>query len=247
MTQFICSHPLIPFAQGLLALVGTWTLAFGLKSVQESRGFDTSKPHPMSYRFWVGLALISLAALPSLFGPLVCVAPAEAKTVDLPMAIDLFVGIAMVSLTAALVGATFRYAKATDRILDEMRRQDRPVLYVFYENIREGTGREPFYQLLLRNVGSRMAHDIRLEVVQDAFIGADLSEGKQDFVRVSQTTPFRDGIRSLLPGDKVLIGYYSRGNFSERRSDQNLAYRLTYKDGAGLSYQEVATIKYKIS
>ncbi len=59
------------FAQGLAGIMGTWLLAFGLKSMKETQGsLDTSNPHPQSWRFWAGLILLTLAALPSLMRPL---------------------------------------------------------------------------------------------------------------------------------------------------------------------------------
>jgi len=57
--------------QAVLGLVGTWLLAFGLKSVRETRTFDTRSPYPFSWRFWLGLILLSLAALPSVVAPFI--------------------------------------------------------------------------------------------------------------------------------------------------------------------------------
>lgn len=65
------SWPWLGFAQTLLGLVGTWLLAFGLKSIRGAGGFDTSNPQPPSWRFWAGLIMLTVAALPSLVSPFV--------------------------------------------------------------------------------------------------------------------------------------------------------------------------------
>jgi hypothetical protein len=59
----------VTFAQAILGLVGTWLLAFGLKSIRETGGFDTSNPQLFSWRFWVGLILLSLSLVPALVSP----------------------------------------------------------------------------------------------------------------------------------------------------------------------------------
>lgn len=61
----LCS-PWTDAFQALTAVAGTFLLAFGLKTVRESGGFDTLKPHPLSSRFWLGLIVVSIAALPTL-------------------------------------------------------------------------------------------------------------------------------------------------------------------------------------
>jgi hypothetical protein len=63
------SDPWIGCVQTVLGLLGTWLLAFGLKSVREANGFDTSHPQPQSWRLWAGLVLLTLATVPSLLHP----------------------------------------------------------------------------------------------------------------------------------------------------------------------------------
>ncbi len=65
----ILHSPWIAFGQAVVALAGTWLLAFGLKTVRESSGLDTSNPHPLAWRFWVGLGFLTLAAAPSVLLP----------------------------------------------------------------------------------------------------------------------------------------------------------------------------------
>jgi hypothetical protein len=65
----ILHSPWITFGQALTALAGTWLLAFGLKTIRESMGFDTSNAHLLAWRFWAGLGLLTLAAVPSLLLP----------------------------------------------------------------------------------------------------------------------------------------------------------------------------------
>lgn len=67
----ILSSDWVPFVQATLAILGTWLLAFGLKSIKEAGGFDTTNPQPLSYRFWLGLAFLTLSLLPPLMKPFV--------------------------------------------------------------------------------------------------------------------------------------------------------------------------------
>lgn len=57
----ILESPWMAVLQAMAALIGTWLLAFGLKSVREAHGFDTRKPSPASWRFWTGLGMLSLS------------------------------------------------------------------------------------------------------------------------------------------------------------------------------------------
>lgn len=76
----IVSGPWVGFVQAVLALLGTWLTAFGLKSLREAGGFDTSKPNPQSWRFWVGLVMLTLAVIPSLLLPFTPPAPSQERT-----------------------------------------------------------------------------------------------------------------------------------------------------------------------
>ena len=77
----IVHSPWMGFAQVVLGLVGTWLLAFGLKSVRQARGFDTADPAPRAWRFWAGLVVLTAAALPSLVAPLVVEATPPRQTI----------------------------------------------------------------------------------------------------------------------------------------------------------------------
>ncbi|MBI4445610.1 MAG: hypothetical protein HY645_06835 [Acidobacteria bacterium] len=84
------TSPWVQFGQAVSAIVGTWLLAFGLKSMKETHGtFDTSSPHPLSWRFWAGLILVSVATLPALVSPFITVSrsgqPTGQSSVDLSM------------------------------------------------------------------------------------------------------------------------------------------------------------------
>ena len=70
MTEIFFS-PWIDFVQAIFAILGTWFLAFGLKSVKEAGGFDTSNPQPLSIRFWIGLILLTLSIAPILISSLI--------------------------------------------------------------------------------------------------------------------------------------------------------------------------------
>jgi hypothetical protein len=78
----ILSSSWLTFVQAVIALAGTWLLAFGLKSLKETRGFDTSDPQPLSWRFWGGLILLSAAALPPLISPFFLPDRSEGKARD---------------------------------------------------------------------------------------------------------------------------------------------------------------------
>ena len=67
----LLSSPWCGFTQAALTLVGGFFLAFSLKTMKETGGFDTSDPAPQSWRFYVGLILVTLAAIPSFVAPFV--------------------------------------------------------------------------------------------------------------------------------------------------------------------------------
>jgi hypothetical protein len=85
----VLSSPWIGFLQALLGLVGAWLLAFGLKSIRETKGFDTSNPNPPSWRFWAGLVSLTLAAVPSLLLALAPAAPSQERA-NLPTTAEIF-------------------------------------------------------------------------------------------------------------------------------------------------------------
>lgn len=67
----ICS-PWLDALQGIIAVAGTFLLAFSLKTIRETDGnFNTMDPRPVSSRMWWGLGLISIAALPTILRALV--------------------------------------------------------------------------------------------------------------------------------------------------------------------------------
>lgn len=70
MAEILSSH-WVTFLQAVLGISGTWLLAFGLKSIKESGGFDTSNPQPLSSRFWIGLILLTLSLIPPLLLPFI--------------------------------------------------------------------------------------------------------------------------------------------------------------------------------
>lgn len=76
MNEIIFS-PWIDSVQAIFAISGTWLLAFGLKSIREPNGFDTSNPHPLSIRFWIGLIFLTLSILPSLVSSLIKIISCE--------------------------------------------------------------------------------------------------------------------------------------------------------------------------
>jgi hypothetical protein len=85
----IVHSPWIDFAQALFVVVGTWLLAFGLMSVRESKGFDTSNPNPLAWRFWAGLVVLTLAAVPSVLHPFVPPIPSQERS-NVPSAAESF-------------------------------------------------------------------------------------------------------------------------------------------------------------
>jgi hypothetical protein len=67
----ILSSTWVTFVQAIFAIIGTWLLAFGLKSVREAGGSDTMNPQPLSFRFWLGIILLTLSLIPPLISPFV--------------------------------------------------------------------------------------------------------------------------------------------------------------------------------
>jgi hypothetical protein len=67
----ILSSAWVTFVQAIFGILGTWFLAFGLKTVKEAKEFDTSNPQPLSWRCWLGLILLTISMFPPILSQLV--------------------------------------------------------------------------------------------------------------------------------------------------------------------------------
>jgi len=160
--------------------------------------------------------------------------------------------IASVLLTIVLVWATLRYARDTRRMVDETRRQHRPYLYLLYQHDSSATDAPTVYRLMLKNAGDRVAQDATIRVLQDA----PIVEYQQDknvknevlwkavVVPVSSVQVFREGVKSLGPGDVLYLGFSQW--YRSAVEHQTLVYQLEYLDGAGVKYDERLTLGYWI-
>jgi hypothetical protein len=137
---------------------------------------------------------------------------------------------ALVGLTGALVLITGYYAWQNKRMVEEMRRQSRPYIYLVCDGGR----------LVLKNSGTRSAHWIRVRVLHDA----DLQEGewRQEgetrtlgLARLSTNVVVREGVRSLVPGSERGIGRLARPAPARPARVECV---VSYQDGAGTSYEE---------
>ena len=145
-----------------------------------------------------------------------------------------------------LVGVTCIYALYTKRILEEMRKQNRPYLYIGVEDFGE-SGRE-LWVLVIRNTGNRVAQNIRLKIIQDALIWISYftdSEGwRDDTEKISALDACKNGIPSLLPGVKTKLGNLYAPASTDRSEEQHLSYVIEYSDGAGTPYSETLSLTY---
>jgi hypothetical protein len=169
----------------------------------------------------------------------------------LPSWIQALSAIANLVLVLILARITARYAADTNRMVDEIRRQNRP--YVFIALFPHRVGKEHDEdRLIVRNTGNRVAIDIRLEVLQDANIWFTFWEEVDDqghaapldeVVAVSTLNSVKYGIQSLVPDESTPLGYIPRG-VPIRHERQELQYRIRYTDGAGTPYEESLRLVY---
>lgn len=254
MLNLLCSD-WINGSQAIIGLLGTFFLAFGLKSIREAGGFSTENPHPLSKRFWVGLILLSISAAPSITRPFFGGCPSEAQNFFL---IDnaayswsqILANWAIVILTAALVVVTYIYALYTKRMVEEIKRQSRPYVYMTFERYERSMPYH-YYRLLLRNGGNRVAQRITVHISEDAWIGCHRvqvaeNEFKTDFIRVSSSEVCKSGVTSLVPNGEIEVGFYDKQSLRDSKGRQSLSYTVTYFDGAGIQYTESASLEYNV-
>lgn len=114
-------------------------------------------------------------------------------------------------------------AQATAALEQARAAQHRPYVHLFLHSRADTLG--------LRNIGDRVAHNVEVEVHQDA----EREPGKGGFLSGSRL--FGQPVVSLAPGDEVKE---SRGNTWIRGSARDLVFDVTlrYEDGEGNRYQE---------
>jgi len=165
--------------------------------------------------------------------------------------IQAFSSLASVAVAMLLAWITYRYARDTRRMVDEMRRQHRPYLYLLWE--QDSDEEVPtVYRLKLKNAGDRVAQQIALRVSQDAEIvtltrdpdATNWVNFKPVAVPVSSLSICQDGVKSLGPGDVLLLGYSNW--YRSATEEQVLGYEIAYQDGAGALYSERLTLGYWI-
>lgn len=168
------------------------------------------------------------------------------------------------AVTTVLVLITGYYAWQNKRMVDELRRQNRPYLYIAHEGD----------WLVVENGGTRSAHDIWIELLNDAKVPkqyqvfaqltvteageppppkpdpshwltpekvAELTEGK---VNVSTLPLIKSGIPTLVPGGKRALAQVVR--HIGLKEHQRLGYLIRYGDGSGLRYSEQQVAEYDI-
>jgi hypothetical protein len=144
----------------------------------------------------------------------------------------------IVSLTGALVLITGYYAWQNKRMVEEMRGQSRPYIYL----VQEGG------QLKIRNSGNRTAHHVKIEVVRDA----DMAEGefRQEgentvlgLAKFGSAAIIREGVRTLSPDAERVVGRFARPAPTRR---VHLECRVSYQDGSGKPYEETLYEEYRV-
>lgn len=130
------------------------------------------------------------------------------------------VGIA--GLTVALVWATIRYTKATERMAAAT--EPRPYVHLFMRSEGATVG--------LRNIGNRVAHEVSVEINKDHF------EESTPFF--GQSPLFRRPIPSIPPGgdakDSFMLGVITPASVAE------MDVTIRYADADGRTYSERVAI-----
>lgn len=141
-------------------------------------------------------------------------------------------------LAVVLAAITWFYALQNKRMVEEMRRQSRPYVYLVCNGGR----------LVLKNSGTRSAHWIRIRVLHDA----DLQEGefRQEgdrkilgMARLSTNVVVKEGVRALIPGAEQDIGQLARPALAR---PARVEYVVSYQDGVGTKYNEQLAEEYRV-
>jgi hypothetical protein len=94
------------------------------------------------------------------------------------------------AVTAVLVLITGYYAWQNKRMVDEIRRQSRPYLYIVHEE----------HCLVVKNGGTRSAHDIRIRLATDAKVPKQYETFAQvSITREGETSPPQEPSQQLTP------------------------------------------------
>ena len=143
-------------------------------------------------------------------------------------AIQAFVAVAQTFFALVLAGATIAYARYSKKLVDEMRRQNRP--YVSVEVVKRGA----LLDTVVRNTGGRGAEDVCLEVHQDVVLGDERG--------VLGWPLFKNPIPFLPPGQSVSqqVAHLPSVKKPEDASKLVLHYTVCYCDGSDKYKQRVA-------
>lgn len=164
--------------------------------------------------------------------------------------------------TAVLAIITAYYAWQNKRMVDEIRRQSRPYLYIVHDE----------HWLLVKNEGMRSAHGIQIELLSDAKVPKQYqtfatvtttkagelpppkpaekltpekrAEMTQGTVNVSTLPIIKSGIPTLVPGGKRMLARVDR--HIGLKEHQRFEYVIRYRDGSGLRYEEKQVAEYDI-
>ncbi len=167
-----------------------------------------------------------------------------------------------VSLTTALVLITGYYAWQNKRMVEEMRRQNGPYLYVFHDRD----------WLVIKNGGTRSAHQVKITLLKDADVPKQYQEFAQVIitrpgelpppepsekltpekwaeitqgtVKVSTLPAIKSGVSCIAPGERALLARVSRHIGTTTLHQFECV--LRYRDGVGAQYEEKQVVEYEI-
>ncbi|HEV8676834.1 MAG TPA: hypothetical protein VGX21_22590 [Methylomirabilota bacterium] len=145
---------------------------------------------------------------------------------------------ALVVLTFALVLITGYYAWQTRRMVEEMRRQDRPYVALLLTSHHEASDRD----MVISNLGTRFAVAIAITVTNDAKVLVHTPDEGVQRENVSSLLPGGVIAQSLAPGQSNRIAFVQILTPEVER--QRLAYKISYRDGAGTRYEEDLELDY---
>lgn len=153
---------------------------------------------------------------------------------------------AIVILTGVLVLVTAYYARQNALMVREMRRQNRPYLFITWKPRGGHIGGS---RLVLRNGGTRVAQDVRVALSGDVgvwrhvYAPAAMNSAEKKEFALTDLPETSAGIPSVAPDGELELGFLEMGQLVTGKP-HSLTYALRYQDGGGVEYVDSSTVPY---
>lgn len=139
-------------------------------------------------------------------------------------AIQAISAVLMIIVTAILVWITKKYVRYTFEMVEEIRTQNRPYVFLDFDMMN---GK---FDLSISNLGNRVAHNVTFELINDV----ENSRGK----KLSEKDVIKKGISYFPPQRRFIFGFDYAQSFLSRDTAKFLHFKIKYFDGNGKDYED---------